>query len=99
MAHTGYGSFLEQTFASKHRTVSVESSRSAKLYNGTMDLPHRICTISQIPHTVEKPKTVPSATPAAIPTVRLDYGNASPGIDQWEHGYAYMQNEWAHGYY
>jgi hypothetical protein len=102
LAHTGYGNYLSQTFATKHRTVSVESSRSAKLYNGTMKLPHRICAVSQVPHTIEQPvalKLPQGQSSKALSSIVLDYGNASPGIDQWEHGYAYMQNQWMLGFY
>jgi len=98
MKHIGYASIIEQGFASKYRTVSVESSRSAKLFNGTMDLKHRICTLEQIPHTIEPPK-VASPSLSTSSSVILDYGNASPALDSWEHGYAYMVNQFNMGYY
>jgi len=60
---TGYGTVIEQEYATKRRTVTVTKNVPAKLYNGTMNVVHPICRIEQLVDAVVDPAPAPEITP------------------------------------
>ena len=85
VASTGYSTLVDQQYATKRRSVTVSSNVPAKLYNGQMEVTHRVCTLEQIVDTVVDPSPVPEITPNPPP---ISY--VSPG-----HGYGYNSDHWS----
>jgi len=90
LATTGYGSVVEQKYATKRRTVTVTSNVPAKLYNGTMDVRHKVCTLEQIVDAVVDPAPVPEITPTP-PKI-------SGGSVGFSNGYGWNFNFGLHGF-
>jgi len=72
---TGYAFLINQRFATRARTVSVETTTPAKLYNGQMTLSHPVCNITQS----GEPSPPPSA-PVSGGGGSVSSGGAAYGI-------------------
>lgn len=56
ITETGTGTLVSQPFATGNRTVSVQTTTPAKLYNGQMKLSHSVCAIEQEVEAIKKPE-------------------------------------------
>lgn len=89
---TGSGTFVNQTFATQPRQVTVKSTAPAKLYNGQMSTSHAVCAIEQIVDTVVAP-TPPRPTPATPviqPVTSTSTGSYGGGV-----GYGFSWSSWS----